>query len=148
MLLANMTKHGRWWVADCDVLGCFTQGPTYRQAETNLLELVQLRVSELEASTTRFRASLTPLVRSGTHRTAIIGANDLALLAAAVLRYQRSKSKKSLAQVAKDLGASSRNAYAAYEQGRREPSLTKFCELLRVVAPDIGFVLATAIPTK
>lgn len=143
MLLANITKRGRWWAVECEVLGCFTQGRTYGEAETNLRDVVELRVHELDAATTRFRASIKPLAKSGTKRSVIVGGNDLALLVAAVLRYQRSRSSKSLAQVAKDLGASSRNAYAAYERGRREPTLTKLCELLRVVAPDVGFVLAT-----
>lgn len=143
MLLANMTKHGRWWAADCEVLGCFTQGRTYREAQSMLLEVVQLRVSELDVPTERFRAAIKPLGKAKKNRTVIISGNDLGLLVAAVLRYQRSRSNKSLAQVARDLGASSRNAYAAYEQGRREPTLSKLCELLRVVAPDVEFVLAT-----
>ena len=143
MLLANITKRGRWWAVECEVLGCFTQGRTYREAEANLIDVVELRVGELDVATTRFRARLETLARSKTARTVIVGGSDLGLLVAAVLRYQRSRSKKSLAQVAKDLGASSRNAYAAYEQGRREPTLTKLRELLRVVAPGVAFVLAT-----
>jgi hypothetical protein len=143
MLLANITRDGRWWVVECDAIGCFTQGPTYREAEENLLDILLGRVSELEVPMTHFRPSLTRVQKTGKKRSVIVGSNDLGLLAAAVLRYQRSFSRKSLADVAKELGASSRNAYAAYEQGRREPTLTKFLELLRVVAPGASLVLAT-----
>jgi transcriptional regulator with XRE-family HTH domain len=43
----------------------------------------------------------------------------------------------SLADVARLLGTSSRNAYASYEQGRTEPTLGKFRELLMAVAPEM-----------
>ena len=42
-----------------------------------------------------------------------------------------------LADVARKLGAKSLNAYAAYEHGKREPTLGKFRELLAVVAPEL-----------
>jgi predicted transcriptional regulator len=67
----------------------------------------------------------------------LVSANHPALLAAQVLRHQREIHGLSLADVAKKLGASSVNAYAAYEHGRREPSLSKYRELLAVVAPEM-----------
>lgn len=69
--------------------------------------------------------------------TVLIDANDPALLAAEVLKYQRAKHGLSQADVAAKLGASSVNAYSSYEQGKREPSLSKFRELLAVVAPEL-----------
>jgi transcriptional regulator with XRE-family HTH domain len=51
----------------------------------------------------------------------------------------------SLADVAKLLGASSRNAYASYEQGRTEPTLGKFRELLLAVAPDMTLTVGPRI---
>jgi transcriptional regulator with XRE-family HTH domain len=47
----------------------------------------------------------------------------------------------SLADVAKLLGAASRNAYASDEQGTREPTLGKFRELLGAVAPEMTLIL-------
>jgi hypothetical protein len=67
-----------------------------------------------------------------------IDADPIALLAAEVLGYQRDKHKLTLAQVAAKMGSLSTNAYAAYERGAREPTLTKFRELLAVVAPEIS----------
>jgi hypothetical protein len=59
------------------------------------------------------------------------------VLAAELLRYQRLTHKLTLADVQKKLGAASINAYAAYEQGKRAPTLAKFRELLAAVAPDM-----------
>ncbi len=67
----------------------------------------------------------------------LVSANRPALLAAQVLRHQREIHGLTLADVAKKLGASSVNSYAAYEQGRREPSLSKYRELLAIVAPEM-----------
>jgi len=55
-------------------------------------------------------------------------------------KYQRWKNKLSLADVAKALHASSRNAYASYEQGKREPSLGKLLSLA-LIHKTIGFYL-------
>jgi len=75
-----------------------------------------------------------------------IEANEPAALAAYVLRYQREVHGLTLAQVAKTLGASSRNAYARYEQGSSVPTLDKFAELLRAVAPDVTLIIGTRKP--
>jgi hypothetical protein len=71
-----------------------------------------------------------------------IEANDPAALAALVLLEERAWNRLSLADVAKGLGAASRNAYAAYENGTREPTLSKLCELLTAVGSDFVLVLA------
>ena len=85
-----------------------------------------------------FKATVTVRRHGG---ALLIEGSDLGLLAIQVLRHQREVHALSLADVAKKLGASSLNAYAAYEQGRRAPSLSKFSELLAVVAPELGLVV-------
>jgi len=54
----------------------------------------------------------------------------------------------SLADVAKMLGSSSRNAYASYEQGRTEPTLGKFRELLMAVAPDMALTVGPRLAPR
>jgi transcriptional regulator with XRE-family HTH domain len=76
----------------------------------------------------------------------LITANDPAALAARVLKYQREVHQLTLADVAKKLGASSLNSYAAYEQGKREPSLSKMAELLSVVAPEMALTIGPRTP--
>jgi DNA-binding XRE family transcriptional regulator len=77
----------------------------------------------------------------------LVDANEPALLAAQVLKYQREVHGLSLADVAKLLGASSRNAYASYEQGRTEPTLSKYRELLHAVAPEMALIVGPRLGT-
>jgi hypothetical protein len=137
MLIGRIEKHGRWWVALCEIVGAFTQGRSRRGAMDNLAEVIELRVDR-----PRFKATVTELepVRRDVF-TVLIEPSEPAWLAAAVLRYQRLRRGLSLADVASSLGAASRNAYASYEQGQREPTLGKFRELLRAVAPEMALVL-------
>jgi predicted RNase H-like HicB family nuclease len=137
MLIGRIEKHGRWWVALCEIVGAFTQGRSRREAMDNLAEVVELRVDR-----PRFKATVTELepIRRDVF-TVLVEPSEPAWLAAAVLRYQRTRRGLSLADVAKSLGAASRNAYASYEQGQREPTLGKFRELLRAVAPEMALVL-------
>lgn len=137
MLIGRIEKHGRRWVALCEIVGAFTQGRSRREAMDNLAEVVELRVDRL-----RFKATVTVLeaIRRAVFAV-LIEPSEPAWLAAAVLRYQRERRGLSLADVAKALGAASRNAYASYEQGQREPTLGKFRELLRTVAPEMALVL-------
>jgi transcriptional regulator with XRE-family HTH domain len=76
----------------------------------------------------------------------IVEANEPGRLAAQVLKYQREVHRLSLTEVAKLLGATSRNAYARYEQGQAVPSIDKLYELLRIVAPEMALVLAERKP--
>lgn len=55
-----------------------------------------------------------------------VDASDPALLLAVVLRYQREAHHLSLGDVAKRIGARSRNAYARYEHGTRCRSWTRY----------------------
>ena len=71
---------------------------------------------------------------------------DARTMVSLLLQRQRQRSGLSLAQVARRLGAKSRNAYARYERGRSVPTLEKLDELLRAVAPgrDIVFEQSAA----
>ena len=54
---------------------------------------------------------------------------------------QRGLSGKTLEQVVQNLGQTSVNAYARYEQGASVPTIDKLTELLRAPEPDADFVL-------
>ncbi len=137
MLIGTIEKQGRWCVAICDLIGAFTQGRTRKEAIENLAEVVELRVDRRG-----FEVAVTELeTRRRNVISVLVEPSDPALLAAAVLRYQRTRRGLSLAEVARALGAASRNAYASYEQGRREPTLGKLSELLKAVAPEIALTL-------
>jgi transcriptional regulator with XRE-family HTH domain len=139
MLIGTIEKHGRWWAASCDIVGAFTQGRSRSEAMQNLAEVVELRVEQRG-----FTAKVMAIEAQGPRGfSVLIEPSDSARLAAAVLKYQRDRHGMSLADVARKLGVSSRNAYARYEQGNTEPSLGKLRELLRAVAPELTLFLAS-----
>ncbi len=70
-----------------------------------------------------------------------LSANRPAELTRLILKRQRTRSGLSLAEVAERLGATSRNAYARFEQGRSTPTVEKLDQLLRAVSPDRDFVI-------
>ena len=141
MLIGHIEKQGRWWVAECEIVGAFTQGRSRTEAMENLAEVVELRVDR-----DGFAATVSELEKRGRNAfTVIVEPSDPGWLAVAVLKYQRARNRMSLADVAKSLGAASRNAYASYEQGTREPTLGKFRELLGAVAPEMTLILGPRV---
>jgi len=117
------------WRAHCDIAGVFTQGRSKKDA------LVMLAAAfEDVANRPGFKVTVTD---QGADGVVLIEANDPAPLFAIVLRYQREVHNLSLADVAERIGASSRNAYARYEQGDVVPKLDTVYQVLRAVAPNL-----------
>ena len=134
MLFGRIAKEsGPWWSAECEIIGAFTQGKSRRDAMAMLADCIDTKVN-CAGFKTIVTAAGPP---NGDAFAVFVDTNEPALLAAEVLKYQREKHKLSLADVAKAMGTKSRNVYASYEQGKREPSLSKFRELLRIVAPEM-----------
>lgn len=144
MLLGRIAKEeGSLWSAEVEAIGAFTQGRSRAEAFEMLADLVETMVERAG-----FRVKVTDLGKgSDGSSQVLVDANEPALLAAQVLKYQREVHGLSLADVAKLLGASSRNAYASYEQGRTEPTISKYRELLRAVAPEMTLVVGPRIGT-
>lgn len=150
MLIGRIAKEtGSLWSAEVAAIGAFTQGTSRRDAASMLAEVIELMVDR-----PGFKVSVTELDEDKRAVSVLVDATEPSLLAAQVLKYQREVHGLSLADVAKLLGRSSRNAYASYEQGRTEPTLGKFRELLMAVAPDMAltvgprFGLRSADPGK
>lgn len=134
-----------YWLAECELIGAWTQGCDRADAVDALRSLVEIRVKDAVPSAKGFRATVTALDevdRQGIK--VVIDGNDPGALAAAVLKHQRQNRGLTLAEVAKKLGSSNHNAYAAYERGEREPSLAKYRELLHAVAPELAFSIGEA----
>src|SRR5262245_41721191 len=123
MLIGRLSKAtGRWWAAEVPVAGVYTQGRSRRNAAAMLADAFESLINRPGFKVT--------VLDDDDGEQVFITANEPAALAAYVLKYQREVHGLSLAQVAKVLGASSRNAYARYEQGESVPTLDKFTELL------------------
>lgn len=145
MLIGRVAKEvGPWWSAECEIVGAFTQGRSRKDACAMLADCIETKVNRAG-----FKVTVTELAADGNGGYSVfIDAEPLTLLTAEVLKYQREKHRLSLADVAKKLGASSRNAYASYEKGRTEPSISKFRQLLAVVAPDMAMIVAPRMTAK
>jgi DNA-binding XRE family transcriptional regulator len=145
MFIGQIAKaSGSLWSAECEIIGAFTQGKSRKDSLVMLADCIEAKVDHAG-----FKATAREIgpIKAGVFAV-FIDSSDPALLAAEVLKYQRWKNKLSLADVAKALHASSRNAYASYEQGKREPSLSKLRELLAVVAPDMAVIVGPRAPSK
>ena len=137
LLTGKIIKHGSAWLAECDVVGAYTEGRSRKDAMAMLADCIATKIDP-----TKIKISVTAVGEEspGVH-VVQIDADNLPLLAAEVLGYQREAHKLTLAEVAKRIGASSLNAYAAYEHGTREPSLSKFRELLGAIAPELALTV-------
>jgi predicted transcriptional regulator len=136
MLIGRLFKTtGTWWAAEAPVAGVYTQGKSRKDAAAMLADAFESLINRPGFKVT--------VIDEGSGDQVLIEANEPAALGAYVLKYQREAHGLSLAQVAKALGASSRNAYARYEQGESVPTLDKFAELLRTVAPEVTLIIGT-----
>jgi len=136
-------EHGLW-SAECEMIGAFTQGHGREDACDMLRSLVELQVDRK-----RFRAVVTVIGEEADSTVRVlVDANDPVALAAAVLRYQRQVHGLTIAQVAKKLGSTNHNSYAAYERAEREPSMSKYRELLHAIAPELRFTIGGELEHK
>lgn len=137
MLIGKIAKQeGRFWSADVEAIGVFTQGESRKEACAMIKDAIEGLVER-----PGFEVTVTEAGFDDQAYRVHIGANQPGLLAAHVLKYQREVHGLSLAAVAKKLGVTSRNAYARYEQGTAEPSMSKYLEILAVVAPNMALVV-------
>lgn len=134
----NMVFQGRlvrtdnWWVAEIPAFDAATQGRTRKEALAMVEDWFRSIVG---------RRGFSVRVRITGKDVFHVGSEDTRTMISLLLRRQRLRSGLTLAQVAARLDAKSRNAYARYEQGLTAPTLEKFVELLRVVAPDRDLVV-------
>jgi DNA-binding XRE family transcriptional regulator len=141
MLIGRIAKaQGSLWSAEVAAIGAFTQGTSRKDAASMLAEVIELMIDR-----PGFKVTVTEVGEDSGAVAVLVDATEPSLLAAQVLKYQREVHGLSLADVARLLGASSRNAYASYEQGRTEPTLGKFRELLMAVAPDMALTVGPRI---
>ena len=129
-------KDGKFWLAEIPILDAMTQGHTRKEALEMVADMVETMANE-----EGFRVE----VHLGSDGEFEVGSSDPTPLISLLLRRKRELSGLSLSQAAERLGASSRNAYARYEQGRADPSVQKLYELLQAVCPNEDFVIRESI---
>lgn len=140
MITGRIEKaEGGLWRAECPLVGAYTQGKSRKDASVMLADCVESLIGE---GAPRIAVTEIESAKSKTEAyTVSVDAEDVTLLLAEVLKHQRRVHKLTVADVAKRLGASSLNAYSAYEQGKREPSVSKYRQLLAAIAPEVTLVI-------
>lgn len=129
----KLYQDGEFWLAEIPILDVMTQGYSQEEALEMVADLVETMVNE-----EGFHAG----VFAGPDDVFEVGSTNPKPLIRLLLQRKRELSGLSLSQAAERLGASSRNAYARYEQGRSTPSIEKLNELLRAVSPDADLVIS------
>jgi hypothetical protein len=124
----RVTKEGRFWLVEIPAFDALTQGRTRRDALEMAGDLL-----ETMANTSGFKVTVYPARRGELFE---VGANDIRVFVALLLRRQRERQGLTLAEAAARMGQRSRNAYARYEQGKAMPTVEKLDQLLEAIAPD------------
>jgi hypothetical protein len=148
MLVGRMQRDGSLWTVEVESIGAWTQGRSRKDAVEMLADLIETMI-ETELKRSGIKATVTVLGDDGSSAyRLLVEASEPTLLGALVLKYQRTVRGLTLAEVAAKLGTAHHNAYASYEQGKREPSIGKFGELLAAIAPEMALTVAPRCPPK
>jgi DNA-binding XRE family transcriptional regulator len=124
---------GSMWTASIPVLDAMTQGRDRHDAIHMSVAWIRdiLDITEMPIT---YRIS-----RNGRHALFDLVITDpdvMRLIIPLILRRLRAKHGFSLADMARSLGARSRNAYARYEQGHSMPTIVQFDRLMRSLHHD------------
>lgn len=123
------------WVAESEALDVITQGKNRLDAMAMLKEAIEL----LADADNR---GLAVEVRPGAGDAVYLGCPDMKGWFAFLLRRQRQIGGITAREAARRLGSRNKNAYAAYEQGKREPSINMMAKLIAAANPGAAAPVA------
>ncbi len=129
-------KVGKYWAAEAESLAVHTQGKSKKDAAYMLGDAIGTLAHD-------YGISLSVEVVFGENEAVSLGADDKAMLAF-LLRRQRQINRLTTQNVADRMGSSSKTAYARYEQGKVDPSLSKLQELVAAINPNLKAVFHIA----
>ena len=130
----QIVKRGKFWVVNIPAVDYATQGRTKREAYGMAKDLL-----ETLADSAGFQINVTIEPASGDEFYAT-GDNPRAFTAI-VLRYWRVAHNMTLREAAGRLGAKSASAYARYEQGKSDPTITMMDKLVSAVGVEDSLVV-------
>ena len=125
-------KDGKFWLAEIPILDLMTQGHTKREAYEMVADMLESLANKKDFKVKVYKKSKDSFE---------VGSLEPKHMISLLLQRKRELSGLSLSQVANRLGASSRNTYARYEQGRSTPTVEKLNELLHAVSPHSDIVI-------
>jgi DNA-binding XRE family transcriptional regulator len=123
----RLYKSGKYWIAEIPALDAMTQGTTQAEAITMIKDWLVTAVD---------RRGFKALVSNFKKEILYVETNENAAVMALLLQRQRQKNGLTVREAAKRLGLKSHNAYAQYERGKSEPSLSKLEEILAALSPS------------
>ena len=129
-------KDGKFWLAEIPILDLMTQGHTKKEAYEMVADMLISLVNKKD-----FKADV--YIKS--KNSFEVGSSEPRYMISLLLQRKRERSGLSLSQVAYRLGASSRNSYARYEQGKSIPTVERLNKLLKAVCPQSDIVLEESI---
>lgn len=135
-ITGNLIRQGKFWAVAVPCLQDYTQGRTKKEAYEMAKDML-----EVLADSEGF-AGLEVTVRPLAGDSFLAGSPDTKRFAAFVLRRWRKAHNLTLAEAAQRLGIASPNAYARYEQGKNEPTLSQMERLVNSIAPGEPMVVA------
>ncbi len=121
-------KNNGFWLIEVPALDLMTQGKSKKDAFKMLKDAIQ---------SLQEKSKFTIKIGDKQHDSFYVSSPQIKELTAFILFRLRTKSGQSLEDVRIKLGVKSKNAYAQYEQGRAEPTLSKMEELLKALDSDL-----------
>ena len=117
------SKKDKLWLVDIPLLDLMTQAKSEKDIIAMAKDVVECLFDndEFEVEVTKNGSRL------------LFKANDTKALMAMTLKRQRARKMLTLADVADAMGSKSINRYAQYEQGKHQPSLDIFEQLLMAI---------------
>jgi hypothetical protein len=129
-------KDGKFWLAEIPILDLMTQGHTKKEAYEMVADMLESLANKKDFKVKVYIKSKDSFE---------VGSPEPKYMISLLLQRKRERSGLSLSQVAYRLGASSRNSYARYEQGKSAPTVERLNELLKAVCPQSDIVIEESI---
>lgn len=123
-------KQGNYWAAEAESLAVHTQGRSKKDAAAMLKDAIDMLASD-------YGVNLSARVMPGSGEAVFVGCDDNKGMLALLLRRQRQINKLTVRDVAERMGSHSKTAYARYEQGKVEPTLSKLQQLISAINPAL-----------
>jgi DNA-binding XRE family transcriptional regulator len=135
LLSGSLKKDGKFWLVEIPLLDYMTQGLSKKEAYKMAGDIV--------VSGVHHRGFSVKVIPYGKDQF-FLKANNSGLLLAHMLRRIRQKHGLTVREAAKQLGSTSPNAYAAYEQGKATPSIETLERLLKAVDVNLDISIIAA----
>ena len=128
----HLWKEGRFWIVEIPALDLMTQGLSKTEAYRVAGTVVEDVVGKDEFKVT---------VRKSGKDGFVLETNDSLEMISLLLRRQRMKKGISVREASHLMGSNSPNAWGAYEQGKRAPTLDQLERMIRVIDNNSQLVI-------